>query len=128
MQQHYQKQPPAVPAPWGEDSFELFNRIPPVVLIVKEGRGLHAIEHVNAAKLMRQLDRFGRDGVRILGMITGESVLDRSSIRALNCYLRHGPGLDAFRRAPDLYRCRHPFHRFGWVEFKNHLGLRFTRA
>lgn len=128
MLHYYQKTPPATPGRWDEDSFHLFSEIPAVVVIINEGRGgIHAIEHNHAGRLLRHLDRCGRDGVRILGMFTAEGVLDRSSIRALNCYLRHGPGLDAFRRAPKLFRCRHPFHRYGWQAFKEHIGLRFVR-
>lgn len=129
MYHYYKKQPPAPPVEFGiDDAFEVLNRISPVVVLIRDERQhIHAIEHVHGGKLMRQLDQFGREGVRIIGLFSGDGVADRSSLRALNVYLRHGPGLDAFRRSPGLHCCRHPFHRLGWPQLVKLVGLRFVR-
>jgi hypothetical protein len=118
--------PPCLTLAGPDDAFELFYKIESVVVIVREPKGLHAIEHNHAGRLMRELDRFGREGVRIVGLLANHGAATTSSLRALNCYLRHGPGLDNFRRAPKLYRCRNPFHRFGWNELKRHVGIVFN--
>ena len=118
--------PPSLALASGDDAFDLFYKIESVVVIVRERRGLHAIEHNHAGRLMRELDRFGREGVRIVGLLQHHGAATASSLRALNCYLRHGPGLDNFRRAPKLYRCRNPFHRFGWMELTRHVGIVFN--
>ena len=123
---YYKKQPPAqTPARWDETAFDLFNRIPRVVLIFKEAGQIEVMELNHAGRLMRQLDHIGKSGVRLMGLFTAEGVADVRSVRALTVYLRHGPGLEAFRRAPGLYRNAHPWHKFGWRELRRHLGLRF---
>lgn len=73
---------------------------------------------------MKLLDQLGREGIPIRGVLREGCVLDHSSLRALNCYLRHSPGLAAFKRTHRNYQ---PFHRYGWYHFEVQLGLRWVR-
>lgn len=116
---------PVIASEWEDDVFNHFNRIPRVVLIFKETAQIEVMEFNHAGRLMRQLDHLGKSGVRLMGIFTTEGVADVRSVRALTVYLRHGPGLETFRRAPRLYRNAHPWHKFGWMELRRHLGLRF---
>ncbi len=122
---YFKPHQPAPLATWDETAFELFDRIPPVVLVIREGVGVHAMQFNHAGRLMRQLDSIGKNSQRILGIHTGETAADIRSVRALNCFLRYGPGLETFRRTRGLYRCAHPWHKFGWIELKRHLALKF---
>ena len=94
--------------------------IPSVVVLYGVGRNWHADEHNHAGRLMRQLEHFAREGIAVRGMICERGALTRSSIRALNCYLRHVGTLRRFREVA------YPFggnNRHGWAEFQRHVGL-----
>ena len=105
-----------------EDSFHLYYRIPAVVLIYGTQRRLHADEHTHAGRLMKSLHWLGKEGIPLRGVICERSLLDRSSLRALNLYLKHGEGLDAFRRAG---RYHHGRHKYGWADLQEILNLRW---
>jgi hypothetical protein len=72
-------------------TFNDYLRISPVVLIYGNGRATHASEHRNSLHLMREIQSLAAEGVRIRGVFDSErGVLSMPSLRALNCYLRHG--------------------------------------
>lgn len=114
---------PQLAAETVNDAFFLIMEIESVVLIYGDRRRLHADEHNHAGRLMRELDQLGRAGVDLRAVIKGRRVLDRSSLRALNLYLRHGHGLTAFRRVCSTHSTR---HRYAWRELESLLGLRWV--
>lgn len=95
-----------------------------VVIVYRAGHHLHADEFASAGKLMRELDRIGKHGLTIASLFSGGMVLDRSSIRALNLYLRHGNGLAAYRRGAPWATVE---HRHGWADLQRLVSLRWTR-
>ena len=103
-----------------DETFDLLMQIPSVVVLYGNGRNFHADEHTHAGRLLRQLDDFARSGIAVRGMICERGALTRSSIRALNCYLRHVGSLSRFRGLA------YPFgglNKYGWQEFQRHVGL-----
>lgn len=119
LSQHHAPALPAAP----DETFRVLMEIPAVVLIYGNSRRLFADEHNHAGRLMRTLDKIGREGIELRGAICGRTCLDRSSVRALNLYLRHGRCLQAFRRAS----VRHSYtHRFAWAELQALLNLRWV--
>ncbi len=123
-------EPPALPAfvsRTGDDCFDLYFAIPPVVVIYGRGNSMNADEFNHAGRLLRQLDQLGRSGERVNGMVCQLGALDRSSIRALNCFLRYGPGLASVNRAAGYHSTRAYFHKYDWQEFCRMVGLRWVR-
>jgi hypothetical protein len=119
------RRPEALTAGPGDTTFEMYLRTESVVLITGEGSHWDVFESVHAGRIMRELRRCGRDGVRVRGIVCERGALSLRSIRALNCFLRHNPNFQAFRRvhrdggvAID--------HRFAWRDFQEFLGLQFT--
>jgi len=111
----------------GDDSFDLYFAISPVVVIYGRGQTINADEHNHAGRLLRQLDKLGRSGQRVKGMVSNSGALDVSSIRALNCFLRYGPGVSAVNRAAGHSSGRTWFNKFDWQDFCRHVGLRWVR-
>lgn len=111
----------------GIDSFDIFFAIPSVVILYGNGHSFVADEHRHAAKLLRKLSALGRNGVRIRGMICHEGTLDRSSTRALNCYLRHCGGLRAYCFKKTGFGSLDTFSKFDWYDLCQLLNLRWTR-
>jgi hypothetical protein len=113
-----------IPAPGDElDPFQSYFRTESVALIYGTSRRLYADEHNHAGRLLKTLDRLGKEGIPIRGMIRGRTTLTHSSLRALNLYLRHCNGLTAFRRGHPHHK---PLHRHGWHDLQTLLALRWT--
>lgn len=68
--------------------FETVERIDPVALIYGGGK-LYVGEFQSSRHLLKELWRIGRKKIQVRGMISTVGALDRSSLRALNCYLHH---------------------------------------
>jgi len=114
------EQPTRLP---GESMFELYLRIDPVV-ILSGNKGRWAVfEAKNAATLMREFARCGREDVRIRGVVCNLGALHPRSLRALNCFLRHSGGLRLFAKSTKYGNIA---HRFAWYEFQQYLGLRWV--
>jgi hypothetical protein len=120
---HYCPTPQEIPPGDPDDAFLLYFKTVPVVVIYGNGTRLHADEHNHAGRLMKLLDSLGKEGLPIRGMIRGNRTLCRSSLRALNTYLRYCDGLTAFRRGHPHFM---PAHRFGWEDLQELLGLRWV--
>jgi hypothetical protein len=109
------------------ESFDVYYAIPSVVVLYGNGRSFVADQHTHAGRLLRKLDALGKSGVRIRGMICHEGALDLSSIRALNCYLRHGGGLRAFNWCRHGNGSRSWMNKYDWYDLCAHLNLRWSR-
>lgn len=99
--------------------WELWIRIEPVAILYG-GRGgrMHVTEHNSAARLLRELYRLGREDIPIRGALSGAGALDRSSIRALNAYLRH-----CYAAAPWRTRSLDGLHRLAWYKIQRECAL-----
>lgn len=112
--------------PRNGSTFELYLRIPPVVIIYGNGRVTHASEHRVSTHLMRELHALAADGVRVRGVLdSARGVLSIPSLRALNCYLRHG-----FHRFPHCAGrlSDSPASRFAWADLCAVVNLRWQPA
>lgn len=118
----YATRPPELPTHGPGYAFDLYFQIAPVVLIYGNRRRLHADEHNHGGRLMRTLDWLGREGLPLRCVFRADAALDLSSVRALNCYLQHGPGLAAFRRVASWQSVH---HRYAWHELQRLLNLRW---
>lgn len=105
-----------------ESAFETCERIEPVAILYGRGARLFVTEHNIASRLLKDLHRLGRGKLTVRGMISTRGSLDRSSIRALNCWMEH------------YYGPRHPrcignggLHRFDWYKLQATLALRWVR-
>lgn len=107
----------------GNDSFDLYFSIAPVVIIYGDGRNFHADEYRHSVKLLKALDDLGARGVRIRGIICPAGAATISSIRALNCYLRHG-GLALLKRSKRSY---FGYNKFNWFDLVEVVGIQFVR-
>lgn len=104
-------------------TFEAYLRIPSVVVIYGNGRTTHASEHKVSTHLMRELFTLGRSGVRVRGILdSSRGVLSIASIRALNCYLRHG--VQRFSHCSGRISDS-PASRFAWADLCRVVNLRF---
>jgi hypothetical protein len=110
----------------GDDGFDLYFSITPVVLIYGEAPKYHIDEHTHAGRLLRCLDDLGRKGIPLKSVMTPQGLLRRDCLRALNMYLRHGAGLRAFNRAIGYHSTRRYFNKYDWVELVRRLSLRFA--
>lgn len=99
--------------------------IEPVALVYKDGTRNTIDVHNNACRLMRTLDRIGRERIHLVNVFSPAASFDRSSIIALELYLHTMGGLSKFRDA--VYPVG-GWHRWGWVELQRHLNLRWTRS
>jgi hypothetical protein len=108
----------------GESTFELYLRIDPVVIISGNKGRWHAFEAESAGHLMRELHRLGEEGIRIRGVLCELGVLSVRSRDALNCFLRHGPGLRLFKKGEARGA---KYNRFAWYELQRYLGFRWVR-
>lgn len=106
---------------FSDSIFELYLRIDPVVIIHGNRPHQAAVEHNHGGRLLRDLHRFGLEGVPIRGVFSRNGALTIPSVRALNCYLRHCGGLSRFMasRGPA-------WHRFAWDDLQRLLSLRWT--
>lgn len=114
---------PAVVVPPGPNSFwELYERIDPVAVCWRASDGrLRFSEQNSARRLLKELREIGAEGVTIVGVISDCGALDRSSLRALNCYLRHVLAVQSERQMSGRY------HRFTWYELQRAIGFRWLR-
>lgn len=109
-----------------DSTFEMYLRIPPVVVIYGTDRSLHASEHVSSLHLMRELSVICEKGLRIRGVLdSSRGVLTVPSLRALNCYLRHG--LHRFGDCKGRLSSS-PASRFAWVDLCHVVNLQWQAA
>src|SRR5665213_1374626 len=111
---------PVMPCAESESTFEVYMRIEPVVLIFGPLPKTAAVEHNNASRLLRDLNRCGLEGIPIRAAFCSEGFLSNPSVAALNCYLRHCQGLSRFRAKNGSV-----YHRFGWYDFQQLLSLKW---
>lgn len=116
------------PAPVrANDSREIYFRTASVAIISRRPNGhLQVFESTFTDRVFRELNRIARDGEQIAGMIWGDRALDRSSVRALNVYLRTAGGI----RWPDALteaNVSHGMHKWAWQSFSDLIGLRWVR-
>ena len=103
--------PRIVPATF--DTQELLFRIHSTAIIAR-GPGLKVFETQFSNRLARELRRIAEDGEHVAGLICEHrGALDRSSLRALNVYLRT-MGSVSF------------VNRWDWAHFCRTLNLRFS--
>lgn len=115
--------PRRAPVRSGDDAFDLYMLISPVVVLYDLNGNFHADEHNHAGRLMRLMDRLARKKIAVVGMVCERGALTRSSIRALNCYLHHTGSLTKFRNVV-MFAAN---NRHGWAVFQTHVGLRWAR-
>lgn len=123
---YYRQRAPELPTPRIgdiDDAFYLYHRTEAVVILYGNNRSLHADEHNHGGRILKCLDWMGKEGIHIRAAFKGDRCLCRSSIRALNLYLKHGRGLTAFRREHGRH---YPFDRFGWRDLQELLNLHWT--
>ena len=91
--------------------FEWHFRCAPVVLIYG-ARPFKVSEHTHGGRLMKELFAIAESGEPIKGVFDARrGVLAIPSVRALNCYLRHGIG--SFNRAQTRVSSG-IWHRYAW--------------
>ena len=101
----------------------MYARIDKVVVISGTRRQWSIFETASAQRLMREFERCGEEGVHIRGVLCELGLLHPRSLSALNCLLRHGPGLRLFGK----HHGRTFRHRFGWYALQDYLAMRWVR-
>lgn len=101
-----------------DTAFERCERIEPVAILYG-GKRLYVSEFNSSRRLLKELRRLGRQKIRVRGMISGRGALDRSSLRALNCYLEFTQWHGINGRAWGL-------HRFAWHDLQREVALRWV--
>jgi len=105
-----------------DSAFELYEKISPVAILYGGGPRLFVSEHNSSRRLLKELHRLGKSGIRVRGMISERGALARTSLAALNCWLAHfyGPRSLTQIRADGL-------HRFAWYDVQRTVALEWVR-
>ncbi len=86
------------------------------------GSRLFVSEFNSSRRLLMELWRLGRKRIRVRAMISVHGALDRSSLRALNCYLEHCYGQISCRTMRSGTT-----HRHAWYDLQRAVGFRWIR-
>ena len=105
-----------------DSTFELWERIDPVAILYGSGGRLFVSEYNHSRRLLKELWRLGKERIRVRGMISTLGALDRSSVRALNCYLEHCYATNSWR-----YMASGNTHRHAWYDLQRAVALRWVR-
>lgn len=115
--------PPSLPDK--NSSHERYFAIPSTAILTHNGRGFSVFEARFSNRIFRELTRIAHDGETLAGLICdNRGAIDRSSVRALNVYLRTHRGIvwpERCRSEP----MRHGIHRWAWFDFSDLVGLRW---
>jgi hypothetical protein len=108
------------------ESHELYFRMPNVVILSRTSPGeLRVYESEYSNQLFRELNRIAKHGDTLCGLMSSSGVLDKSSIRAINVYLRVNGGINWPPRLRAI-SVAHGVHRWAWKSFIELVGLRFA--
>ena len=105
-----------------DSAFNLTEKIAPVAIVYGGGVKLFVTEANSSRRLLKELWRLGRKGIRIRGMISEAGAADRASLDALNAYLFHFYGRQSLNslRSGQL-------HRLCWHDLQRAVALRWVR-
>jgi hypothetical protein len=111
--------PLALRLPHPDSAFRIAEEFSPVAIAYGS---LHVSEHNSSRRLLKELWRLGKRGVRVRGVISSRGALDSRSLAALNVYLLH-----VYGRKSRVQWVASGVHRHAWYDLQRRIGFRWVR-